>query len=598
MRLLAVLPFLCLSALAAAPDVYVAYPPDKYSVTFDHVLLEGSVPAGASLSVNGQPAPVGPDGLFILWQPLRAGVNTLTLSSTLNGQTGTRALTVTSAPPTALPARPTSIAAGSVTPASSKRLYALPPTLEARTITVTFRGSPGGQASFRLGSLGPFSMVERTAADDPGSDPASLGGVYEGSYVLQPADRLEAAPITVSLKGADGATVTATAKGTVSAADGAPRVGIETADIAGRGLNAGTYVWRNGAGRNYIVFPRTGVKTVVIGEEGNTYLARLGGVQTVNIPKDQLRLLPVGTPLPDAIFTQVTTRVTPTHAEVRVELPERLPFTIEQTAAAGDQHLDLRLYHARSDVDYIVSASPDPVVRDVHWVQEQDGVVRLRVDLKGKQQWGYDATYEGNTLVLRVKRPPVIAASRPLAGHTILIDPGHGGTEGGAAGALRVNEKDITLAIAQKLAARLRALGATVNLTREKDVTLDLYSRDLLAETQGAELLVSVHTNALPDGADPSKSRGTGAYYYLPQARPLVDSILASVARTLPDVGIDGAHYQNLALTRPSTQLSVLVETAFMTDPQNLRTLMSESGKDRFAQAIALGIENFYRQSR
>ena len=597
MRLLAALPLLCLSALAAAPDIYVAYPPDQYTVAFDHVLLEGSVPAGASLSVNGQPAAVGTDGLFILWQPLQAGANTLSLTSRQGDQTGSRTLKVTSAPPTALPARPTAILADSLTPTTARSLYTLPPTLEARTVTVSFRGSPGGQASYRLGSRGPFPMVERAPADHPGSAPG-LPGVYEGSYVLQPGDRFEAAPVTVRLTGADGQTVTATAKGTLSVAETGPRVGVETADIPGRGINAGTFVWRNGAGRNYIVFPRTGVRTVVIGEEGSTYLARLSGSQTVNIPKDQLRLLPVGSPLPDAVFTRVSTRVTPTHSEVRVELPERLPFTLEQTSAPGDSHLDLRLYHARSDVDSIVSASSDPVVQNVRWVQEQDGVVRLRVDLKGRQPWGFDATYEGSTLVLRVKRPPVITASRPLAGHRILIDPGHGGTENGGAGPLRVNEKDLTLPIAQKLAARLRALGASVSLTRERDVTLDLYSRDLLAETQAAELLVSVHANALPDGADPRLSRGAGAYYYWPQARPLVDSILASLARTLPEVGMDGAHDQNLALTRPSTQLSVLVETAFLTDPQNLRTLMSESGQDRFAQAIAQGIENFYRQAR
>lgn len=65
----------------------------------------------------------------------------------------------------------------------------------------------------------------------------------------------------------------------------------------------------------------------------------------------------------------------------------------------------------------------------------------------------------------------------------------------------------------------------------------------------------------------------------------------------LPDVGNDGVHYQNLALTRPTTQLSILIETAFLTDKSNLRTLMSDTGRERLAQAIALGLERFYRDA-
>ena len=65
----------------------------------------------------------------------------------------------------------------------------------------------------------------------------------------------------------------------------------------------------------------------------------------------------------------------------------------------------------------------------------------------------------------------------------------------------------------------------------------------------------------------------------------------------MPDIGNDGIHYQNLALTRPTTQLSILIEMAFLTDKDNLRAMMSATGRERFAQAIALGIEKFYRDA-
>ena len=89
-------------------------------------------------------------------------------------------------------------------------------------------------------------------------------------------------------------------------------------------------------------------------------------------------------------------------------------------------------------------------------------------------------------------------------------------------------------------------------------------------------------------------------YFTHPQAQGASAAILAQVRARLPELGpgrglMPGA---NLALTRPSTQISLLVETAYLTDPGNLRVLMSEGGRERFAQAIAAGIADFYAAQR
>jgi N-acetylmuramoyl-L-alanine amidase len=228
-------------------------------------------------------------------------------------------------------------------------------------------------------------------------------------------------------------------------------------------------------------------------------------------------------------------------------------------------------------------------------MQEQDGVFRARIDLRGQQQWGYYAFYENNTLVVELKHAPPIDRKRPLLGRRILIDPGHGGAELGAPGALRVAEKDVVLSLSKRLVEKLRARGAQVTLSRETDVTIPIYDRPLLAEKIGAEVLLSVHANALPDGVDPATRRGSSVHYFHPQARSLADAVLHSLVTRLPEVGNDGIHYQNLALTRPTSQLSVLVETAYMTDKGNLRLLMSDAGRERLAESIARGLEEFYR---
>jgi len=96
--------------------VFVAYPKNGAVVAFDHVIFEGSVRPGATLSVNGRPVPVGPDGLFSEWLPLAPGVNALTLVSVLNGAGTTLRFTVTSRVPARLGSVPARIVPGSATP--------------------------------------------------------------------------------------------------------------------------------------------------------------------------------------------------------------------------------------------------------------------------------------------------------------------------------------------------------------------------------------------------------------------------------------------------------------------------------------------------
>lgn len=572
------------STLASVSDdpIYVAYPGEKYTVTFDHILIEGSVKPGATLSINGAAVEVGGDGLFIEWVALQPGENTLVLSSTLGGQVFTRELKITSAPDAPL-SGPVQIVASSILPAADRVAYLQPANLEMRGVPVGFSGTPGGKATFKVGDLGPFPMVEVKP------------GQYAGTFLL-PA-QLAAAPVSFTLTGADSQTATAQSKGKISVTGTGPRVAEVTATIPGRGLQAGTFVWRNGAGRNYVVYPRPGAQTVIVGEEGNTYTVQASSTLTLNAPKTSLTLKPEGTPLPRAIFTNINVKRGPDYSDVQLLMPAKVPFTVEQQVGEKTSNLDLRLFHTIADVDYIVSDFPDGTVRDVRWWQDADGVARIHVDLKG-QPWGYDATYDDkNVLTLRIKDPPKLDARQPLAGRTILLDPGHGGDELGGAGPLRSPEKFINLDVGLRVADILRKKGATVVLSRDRDVTVPIYNRPLLAEEKNADLLVSIHANALPDGVDPKTRRGSGVYYYVPQARNLADSVLQSLLSSMPDIGNDGLHYQNLALARPTTQLSILIEMAFLTDKGNLRTLMSDTGRERFAQAIALGIERFYREA-
>lgn len=99
---------------------------------------------------------------------------------------------------------------------------------------------------------------------------------------------------------------------------------------------------------------------------------------------------------------------------------------------------------------------------------------------------------------------------RDLPGvRTIVIDPGHGGVEVGAIGPGGLVEKNVTLEIAQRLAAALRAQGLRVILTRDSDEQVTLEQRTAIANQYEADLFLSIHLNAAPvPGA-----RGSETYF-------------------------------------------------------------------------------------
>jgi N-acetylmuramoyl-L-alanine amidase len=91
---------------------------------------------------------------------------------------------------------------------------------------------------------------------------------------------------------------------------------------------------------------------------------------------------------------------------------------------------------------------------------------------------------------------PVLTQSAPAI-RTLVIDAGHGGNDPGARGAQGTVEKDVTLAVAQRLKAAVEArLGIRVVLTRDDDRTVSVNDRTALANNNKADLFVSLHANA------------------------------------------------------------------------------------------------------
>jgi N-acetylmuramoyl-L-alanine amidase len=119
-----------------------------------------------------------------------------------------------------------------------------------------------------------------------------------------------------------------------------------------------------------------------------------------------------------------------------------------------------------------------------------------------------------------VRRPP--AASKH-GRKTVIVDAGHGGVDNGMSGPIgggpKIYEKDITLAVAKKLGARLQAKGLDVVYTRTADTLISLDDRGRIANRNGGDLFISIHVNAANLGwTDPEGARGVETYF-LSEAR-------------------------------------------------------------------------------
>ena len=211
------------------------------------------------------------------------------------------------------------------------------------------------------------------------------------------------------------------------------------------------------------------------------------------------------------------------------------------------------------------------------------------MDLAGPV-WGYRTRWSGNDLLLEIRRPPSINPARPLAGRLVVVDPGHPPL--GAIGPTGLREAEANLAVALELGALLEAEGARVIMTRSADVSVDLQSRTRLADSLDAEILISIHNNALPDGLNPFTNNGSSVFYNQPRSLPLAQAIQAAlVARLgLRDLG---AARGDLALVRPTWMPAVLCEGLFMMLPDQEAALRQPEGQRRYALAVRDGLRTW-----
>ncbi|MDH7481569.1 MAG: N-acetylmuramoyl-L-alanine amidase [Armatimonadota bacterium] len=557
----------------ASPSISLNYPEDGASISSKRIRIAGKATPNSKVMVNGKEMYVHSSGTFAGIVDLVPGENTLRATATLDGQTAEVVLRVTCTVPSPPDPAGVEILKESIEPSGD---------LEFRPgdeVVVSFRGTPGRTASFAIEGLSDnVAMVEAE-----GSNGWSL---YKGSYRITNSDNLKGAQIKVALT--DGKlTETAFASGKLSVRSS--RIP-EIAEVTGRRA----IVRSSPDGAWDMIWP-SGIVAEVTGRVGHMLRLSMPGGKEGWVYDEAVRILPAGTPIPRAAIGTVSVIPSDYGVKINLGVSQKLPFEITETVAPPT--IELTIYGGYSDTDWI-SRQLDGMIKELQWLQPAKDVYRLRVVLNQKHLWGYDAHYEDGALVLEIKKAPKLAAPpySPLRDLVVVLDAGHGGRESGAIGPGGLMEKEVNLDITRRLARELRKKGARVVLTRTKDVTVSLDERPLIAAAAKADILISIHNNSVPSSADPIKARGVSTYWYHPQAMELSEYIY----RRALEVGVPGFGniYSNLAIIRPHRMIAVLIEGAFMSNPDEEALLATQEFRQKLADSILKGLEDWLEKIR
>jgi len=547
----------------------VVFPDSNQRISVrDSNFIFGSVGNGhATLTINGAPVTVAPNGTFLAYLPVPTpAAPRYDLVTRVGTDSARLVIPVRVPPPRVVFSASGPLLVDSATVSPRGGTYAL---RDDEPVRIGVRAAPGATAwVVENGRSHPLVALsaETFATELPARDlrvPATI-------YVARDRDTVHFALSRIAPVDTEPARYA-----TLVATGGGPDT---DAVVIGRSTPAGTYKW--------MLLPGTVVQ--VTGRSGDNVRVRLDSGLETWIDSVNIRTLPLGVPAPRRVVGAMLLEPTAEWVDVVMPVASPPPFLLEQDLS----HLTLTLYGTQATPDIIKYLRNDSLVRVMNWTPEQSDRLRITMELS-QPPFGYLALWDpARGFVLRLRRPPRVSLARPLAGLTITVDPGH--PPGGAIGPTALTEAQAVLPIAEKLRAILEQRGAHVVLTRTTMEPVDLHLRSVIARRANSHALISIHLNAFGDGVNPFTNNGTSTLFFHPQTEPLARLVQAGMMREmgLRDLGI---HYQNIAIGRTTWMPSLICEGAFLMVPEQENAVKTPEFRERYARGVADGIEAYFR---
>lgn len=531
----------------------------------------GRTCVGCKVLLNNDSIYVYPNGVFAIKREIKHGKSTYVLSSTdSTGKFVSRTYHFYFNPPP--PARVTPsfrIDYVNISPKTNTILSA------GDTLRVRMKGYPDGQASWFNG---------KTIPELPAAQSGGIPGFYSGYYVLTEADSLLDGKINVTLKH----------KGQTAVLAGSSRYTYQrNSQLTARTIDDMSYLTispdGDRLGPEKMGYLDRNVLLRISGKEGSHYRVRLSQNQFGYIPEGLVDTMTLTEPVPESIVTEARVWSDKQYDYISVGLADKLPYLSSQEVNPGKITVDI--HGAFSEPGFLPATQPTGEISRIDWKQVSPDVFRIAISLTHKQPWGYKIYYaDSNRITIRIKHQP---ASLELKNLTIGLDAGHGGGNIGTAGAMGIAEKQLSLTMTLLVKAALEKEGARVITTRMSDVFVDNQARLYNYRQLAPDLLLSIHMNS---SINPVDIKGTANYYKHTFCEPLNRFIHTRLLETgLADFK-NNANF-NFILNMPTEMPSALIETLFLSYPEDEMRILDENFRLVLADKIVQGLKDFLQDA-
>ena len=421
----------------------------------------------------------------------------------------------------------------------------------------------------------------------PVSETNGVSGIYQSTYIVKNGDKIFEKPVQIKLSNKK-QTVKKEVQTKISYVDKntAPLMLRTKGELPY--LNYGLGTDRLGGSKiSHIV---AGIVLQATGRVGELYRVQLSKNFQAWIPESCVEVVSSGVFKPESLVSSWTAGG---NAETKcdvltIALNEKLPFRTFHEI--NPSRIVVDIFGAVANTAWITQR-PETLkqIKNLTYEQIEDDIFRVVVELE-HNHWGHKIEYRGSNLVITVKHQPKL----DLGGLHIAIDAGHGGSNMGARGTTGCIEKVLNFKFTKMLQARLEALGAKVSLTRDDDIDMDMSTRILKLRQMNPDLLVSIHCNA---GGSPFTGKGTSTYYRHIGFRTLSTAILKRLLElNVNNFGNVGSF--NFALSSPTEYPNVLVETLFLSSPEDEAKILDEKFQNDMIDKIVLGLQDFLNEQK
>ncbi|MDR2651902.1 MAG: N-acetylmuramoyl-L-alanine amidase [Prevotellaceae bacterium] len=419
----------------------------------------------------------------------------------------------------------------------------------------------------------------------PVSETNGIAGIYQSSYTVKDNDKNFKKPVYVKISNGK-----KSIKKEVKTKIGFIDKNTEAIMLRTKGalpyLNYGLGTDRLGGSKiSHLV---EGITLQAVGKAGNLYKVQLSKNYQAWIPEDCVDIVSSGIFKPQSLVGSWNARGTDKDDVLSISLSEKLPFRTFHEI--NPSRIIVDIFGATTNTAWITQY-PETLkqIKNLTYEQIEDDILRVVIYLE-HNHWGHKIEYRGNNLVINIKHQPKLE----LGSLHIAIDAGHGGSNIGARGTTGAVEKDVNLKFVKILQAKLEEKGVKVSLTRNDDTDVSMSERTLLLREINPDLLVSIHCNA---GGSPFTAKGTSTYYRHTGFRPLSAAILKRLLELdVNNFGNVGSF--NFTLSSPTEYPNVLVETLFISSPEDEAKLLDDDFKNKMVDKIITGIQDFLDEQK